>query len=167
MKSLIVFGSRYGTTEICANKLKEYLNGEVEIVNIDKNDNIILEKYENIIIGSPVYAGSFNKKIKEFIENNKIELTKKRLGLFMCCMSQGEKIKEQFEQNVPKDILKVASVKVNFGGEFKFSKMNFFEKKIIKIIAKKDRSLGEVDGKSDIYNINEDAIKSFAKSMGV
>ena len=46
----------------------------------------------------------------------------------------------------------------NFRGEFKFSKMNFFEKTIIKIIAKKDKSLGKVDGKTDISKINEENI---------
>ena len=55
----------------------------------------------------------------------------------------------------------------NFRGEFKFSKMNFFEKTIIKIIAKKDKSLGKVDGKTDISKINEENIKVFAKSLYV
>ena len=45
--------------------------------------------------------------------------------------------------------------------------MNFFEKTIIKIIAKKDKSLGKVDGKTDISKINEENIKVFAKSLYV
>lgn len=165
MKSLILFGSKHGTVEICANKLKEYLNGEIDIVNVDNNDDILLDKYDNIIIGSSVYAGAFNKKVKAFIENNKNKLINKKLGLFMCCMSQGERIREQFEQNVSKEILEAAVVKSNFGGGFKFSKMNFFEKNIIKMIAKKDKDLGEIDGKSDISMINEEAIKKFAEAM--
>ena len=44
--------------------------------------------------------------------------------------------------------------------------MNFFEKTIIKIIAKKDKSLGKVDGKTDISKINEENIKVFAVRAG-
>ena len=165
MKSLILFGSKYGTAEICANKLKEYLNGEIDIINIANNNDVLLDRYDNIIIGSSVYAGAFNKNVKAFIENNKNKLINKKLGLFMCCMSQGERIIEQFEQNVPKEILEVAVVKSNFGGGLKFSKMNFFEKKIIKMIAKKDKDLGDIDGKSDVSMINEEAIKKFAETM--
>lgn len=165
MKSLILFGSKYGTTEDSANKLKDYLKGDVEIINIKQAKNISLNNYERVIIGSSIYAGMINKDIKSFIENNKAELVNKKLGLFTCCMSDGEKVVEQFNQNVPKEILEVAKVKENFGGEFKFSKMNFFEKTIIKMIYKKDKSLGIVNGKSDISKINEEAIKNFAIIM--
>ncbi len=162
MRDLILFGSKYGTTETCANKLKEYMGGEVEVININKDSNISLDIYESIIIGSPVYAGMFDKEIKKFIEDNKDKLATKKLGLFMCCMSDDKRVIQQFEENVPKEILEKAKIKESFGGEFKFSKMNFFEKIIIKMIAKKDKSLGKVDGKTDINKINEAAIKKFA-----
>lgn len=165
MKSLILFGSKYGTTESCANKLKDYLKGQVEIIDIKKSNHISLNKYDKIIIGSSVYAGMINKDIKNFIENNKSELINKNFGLFTCCMSDGDKVKEQFNQNLPGEILEAAKTKENFGGEFKFSKMNFFEKQIIKMICKKDASIGKVDGKSDISKINEEAIKKFAMVM--
>ena len=45
--------------------------------------------------------------------------------------------------------------------------MNFFENIIIKIIVIKDKSLGKVDGKTDISIINEENIKVFAKSLYV
>lgn len=165
MKSLILFGSKYGTTESSANKLKGYLKGEVEIIDIKKSNNISLDKYDKIIIGSSVYAGMINKDIKSFIENNKAKLINKNFGLFTCCMSDGDKVNEQFNQNLPGEILAAAKAKENFGGEFIFSKMNFFEKLIIKMISKKDPSLGKVDGKSDISKINEEAIKRFAMAM--
>ncbi|MEG0296402.1 MAG: flavodoxin domain-containing protein [Clostridium sp.] len=166
MKSLVLYGSKHGTTEECAKKLKGYLDGEVDLINVEDNKEIKLDDYNKIIIGSSIYAGMINKGIKKFIEDNKSELIGKNLGLFMCCMSDGEKIKEQFEQNIPKEILDAAKVKESLGGAFKFSKMNFFEKKIIKMIAKKDPSLGSIDGKTDIYKIDEDVINKFAISMG-
>ncbi|MGL5692637.1 MAG: flavodoxin domain-containing protein [Peptostreptococcaceae bacterium] len=167
MKTLIVFGSNYGSTEECAKMLKNYIGQNCEVINVNNIKNTSLNKYENIIIGSPVYAGMFNKEIKEFIENNKDELINKKIGLFMCCMSNGEKINEQFEANLPKEILNNAVIKENFGGEFNFSKMNFLERSIVKMIAKKDKSLGKVDGKSNINIIDNDLIQQFAKCMEV
>lgn len=167
MRTLIIYGTKKGTTETCANKLKEYMIGDVDIINIKDNKSIDLNIYSTVIIGSPVYAGMFIKEIKEFIENNKSNLLDKKIGLFMCCMSQGEMVEKQFKENVPKEILDSSKIKSNFGGEFKFSKMNFFEKTIIKMIAKKDKTLGVVDGKSDISKIKEDNIKAFAQALEV
>lgn len=166
MKSLILYGSKYGTAEECAKQLKGKMQGEVELINIKDNKDILLTDYNKIIIGGSIYIGMINKEIKAFIESNKSELIQKELGLFMCCMSDGEKVKEQFEQNLPKEVLDAAKVKENLGGAFKFSKMNFFEKKIIKMIAKKDPSQGIIDGKTDISKIDEDAISRFIVAMG-
>lgn len=167
MRSLIVYGSKKGSTEYCANRLRSYINGNVDVVNINIIKDIDLNKYDTVIIGSSVYAGMFVKGIKEFIENNKVKLKDKNIGLFMCCMSNDEIVEKQFKENISEEILKVAKIKSNFGGEFKFSKMNFFEKTIIKMIAKKDKTLGVVDGKSDISKIKEDNIKAFAQALEV
>lgn len=167
MRSLIIYGTKKGTTEACAKKLKGYMKGEVEVINIKDIKDIDINNYDTVIIGSSVYAGQFIKEIKEFIQSNINKLKDKTIGLFICCMSQGEIIDKQFKDNVPEEILQAAKVKENFGGEFKFSKMNFFEKTIIKMIAKKDESLGNVDGKTDISRINENNIKVFADTLEV
>lgn len=167
MRTLIIYGTKKGTTETCANKLKGYMTGDVDMINIKDNKGIDLNIYNTVIIGSPVYVGMFIKEIKIFMENNKSNLLNKKIGLFMCCMSQGEMAEKQFKENVPKEILNTAKIKSNFGGEFKFSKMNFFEKTIIKIIAKKDKNLGKIDGKTDINRISEENIRIFAKTLGM
>lgn len=160
-----MYGTKYGTTESCANKLKEYLSEDTKVLNIKDTTDICLDDYDSIIIGSPVYAGMFNKGVKKFIEENKDKLIQKKLGLFMCCMADEKKAVEQFKQNVPKEVLDAAKFKENFGGEFKFSKMNFFEKNIIKLICKKEPSLANIDGKSDVNSINDSAIRKFARVM--
>lgn len=167
MSTLIVYGSKKGTTETCANKLKAYIKGNIDIINVNDVKDIVLDNYDTVIIGSAVYAGAFLNGIKEFIEVNKSKLKNKQLGLFMCCMSNDEIVEKQFKENIPEEILEVAKVKGSFGGEFKFSKMNFLEKIIIKMITKNDKSLGKVDGKSDINKINEDSIKSFAQALEI
>lgn len=100
MRSLIVYGSKKGSTEYCANKLRSYINGNVDVVNINIIKDIDLNKYDTVIIGSSVYAGMFVKGIKEFIENNKVKLKDKNIGLFMCCMSNDEIVEKRSEEVV-------------------------------------------------------------------
>ncbi|MGL4108925.1 flavodoxin domain-containing protein [Clostridium sp. LP20] len=165
MKSIIIFGSKYGTAEMCARKLKEKLGGEVDLVDINTNKDISLSDYDKVIIGGSIYMGMMNKEIKNFVQNNKEELIKKDFGLFMVCMSDNEKAKQQFKENFDEDILKNAKGKVNFGGAFLFSKMNFFERQIIKMISKSQKNDEKVDGKKDINRIDESSISDFVKIM--
>lgn len=165
MKILILFGSKYGTTEKCAGKLKEYINGDVEIININEKKNIELEKYNKIIIGSSIYVGVFNKKIKAFIKEHMEKLIRMDVSLFISCMAEGEELESIFKENISNKLLDGIKLKESLGGAFMFSKMNFFEKRIIKAISKKDSKLGVVDGKNDIIRINEEKIKNFAKQI--
>lgn len=166
MRSLILFGSKYGTAEECAKKLKEKLKGDVDLINIKNSKEISISDYDKVIIGGSVYMGMINKEVKEFVECNKSELISKKIGLFMCCMSEGDKIIEQFNQNLPNEVLSAAKVKESFGGEFKFSKMNFFERQIIKMISKKDPKIGKINVKNDFNRIDEEAINRFAIAIG-
>lgn len=165
MKSVIIIGSKYGATETCANKLKECMSQSADIINLNKTKDIELDNYENIIIGTPVYAGMINKEVKNFVESNISKLVNKNIGIFLCCMSDAEKVEGFLKENFSNEILNVAKIKESFGGEFKFSKMNFFEKKIIKMISKKDEKLSHINGKADISMIKDDAIENFAKRI--
>lgn len=165
MKGLIIFSSKHGTTEYCAKKLQNNLKSDFDIINIKNIKSIDISNYEKIIIGTSIYAGAIDKELKSFIESVKTELFSKDLGIFMCCMSDEPKVSQQFKDNFPEELLKSSKIVASFGGEFKFSKMNFFEKTIIKIIAKNDPKLGKVDGKSDINKINENIIEDFSRIM--
>lgn len=165
MKTLILFSSKYDTTRDCAVELKNYLSGQVDLVNVKNMKKLSPENYDRIIIGAPVYKGIIDKGIRAFTENNRDSLKNKDYGLFMCCMSQGARVEEQFNNNFSKEILNGAKVKENFGGKFKFSRMSFIEKKMIIMISKKEPSLGVVDGKRDIDKVNHQNIIKFAKAI--
>ena len=59
MKTLIIFGSKYGFTETCARKLGEQIDGDVEIFSVSKSNKVDFNKYNNIVIGSSIYIGNF------------------------------------------------------------------------------------------------------------
>jgi len=80
----------------------------------------------------------------------------KELGLFICCMEEGETGQKQLLDNYPEELIKNAKATAYFGGEFDFEKMNFFQKMIVKKVAHIDHSTSKMD---------YEAIRKFSKKM--
>ncbi len=156
MNTLIVYSTKYGCTEKCAELLSKKLIGKVDIINLKKVSYIDISKYEKIIIGGSIYIGKIQKEVTEFCSKNLDKLKEKRIGLFICGMQEGEIINNEFNQNFNSEIIKITDAKEHFGGEFNFNKMNFMEKIIVKKISKVTSSKS---------NILEDNIRKFAQVM--
>lgn len=158
MKTAIVFSSTHGTTEKAAHLLSEQIEGEVKIINLGKQPKQDIGEFDAVIIGGSIHAGSIQPEVKQFIERNKGVLSGKKVGLFLCCMFEGEKAQKQFEEAYPGDIRNASVANGLFGGEFLFGKMNFLQKLIVK----------KVSGvTSDVSNINNGEIKKFAAAFNV
>lgn len=156
MKTLIVYASSNGCTETCSEKLAEALPDSPQLANIKKSRQLNLENFDTILIGGSIYAGRIQGAIKKFCDKNLEELKHKQIGLFLCCMEEGETAVKQFESAYPEELRKHAIAKGLFGGEFNFEKMNFVQKAIIKKIAKTDKSISK---------ISEENIAEFIQSI--
>lgn len=156
MKTLIVYGTKYGCAQKCAMELSRELNDEIKIVNLKDKINIDLSNYDRVIVGGSVYIGRIQKEVTDFINGNLEELLKKEIGLFICGMQEGEMIQKEINENFPAELINKAKTVKNFGGEFIFNKMNFMEKVIVKKVSK------ITSDKSDILHGN---IKKFAMDL--
>lgn len=156
MNSLIVYCSSHGTTEKAARILGDYLDGDVKLIDLRENNVLDLTPYDAVIIGGSIHVGNIQRKVKKFISEHHTELFTKKIGLFLCCMFEGEKAKEQFEQAFPQDLRERSISNGLFGGEFLVSRMNFLERQIVKKVA---------GVKVDTSNINEVSIKEFAEHV--
>lgn len=156
MDTLIVYASKHGCTEKCANLLKEKLDGKVYVVNLKDSNEIDLSKYDKVIIGGSIYVGKIQKEVSKFSSENLETLKGKQVGLFICGMQSEEAIEKGLNENFPKELLKTAKAKGYFGGEFVFDKLGFMEKQIVKKVAKVNSD------KSNILNSN---IFKFAEIM--
>lgn len=134
MKTAIIFSSAHGTTEKASQLLKNHLKGEVDVINLKESSNLSLKDYNSVILGSSIYAGSVKSKLKQFIKQNQSNLVTKKIGLFLCCMYEGDKAAKQFETAYPEELKALSVSNGLFGGEFILSNLNFFERKIIKMI---------------------------------
>ncbi len=131
MKTLVLYNTRKGATEKCAQHIYSNLNNG-DVFNMDEF-NGDLSNYSKIYIGSPVYIGSLDKKVKTFIENNKQVLLTKELVLFICSMNESE-FDDMLNRNLSEEIKKHASIHC-VGGAYYFDKLNWLQKFVIKKMA--------------------------------
>jgi menaquinone-dependent protoporphyrinogen oxidase len=156
MKNLIVFASKHGCAEKCAAQLGGRLQGETRVVNIKDAGAENPAGYDAVIIGGSIHAGRIQKPIREFAARNLGLLKTKRLGLFLCCMEEGDKAETQFAGAFPEELIKAAVAKGLFGGAFDFERMNWLEKKII----------AKISGvKASVSKIKDENVDAFARAM--
>ena len=145
MRTLIVFSSKYGAGEKCANLIGKDLKGEVHTVNLKKEKCEGLHGYDTIIIGGSIYASRMGEEVKKFVENNKEILCTKNIGLFVCCKEIGDKAREYIKLNLPKWIIDMAFIQEHVGHEISLEKVNFLERFLIKGILKIKESYSDIN----------------------
>ncbi len=156
MKTIIIFESLHGSTEKCAHKLKELINGEIAIARLQENENVSIDDYDRVVIGGSIHMGVIQTRIEDFIKNNHSQLAEKKLGLYLCCMENGDTAQLQFNKAYPEELRKNALAIGLFGGEFNLGKMSLFEKKFTR------KATGI---KNSVSRINEEEIRKFALRM--
>ncbi len=83
MKTLIAYGTKYGSTEKAAKRLAQLIGEDAQLFNLKKDDlnSLNLYDYEAVAIGGSIYAGNIQKQVKNFCEENMDVLLEKRLGI--------------------------------------------------------------------------------------
>ncbi|HEY5524887.1 MAG TPA: flavodoxin domain-containing protein, partial [Clostridium sp.] len=109
MKTLIVYGTNYGTAEKVAKTIKDKISDQVEMVNIKKDSVPNLSEFNKVVIGSGVKIGMIKKELKSWMNNNCDEIIRKKVFLFLCASStKTEEIEKIWSANYPEKILNSA-----------------------------------------------------------
>lgn len=163
MKGLILYYSKYGSCEAVAYKLKEKLN--VDCMKYDSFDGNLMT-YDYIVLGFSVYAGVLSEQGKSFIKEHKDILLGKPLYLFNTGLTKDEEgVKKIYEDNFDADFLTHVSYYQCLGGCLDFTRMNFMEKSIIKLINKKAQMVEKNQMKSRVDMIDNERIQMFAEKI--
>ncbi len=155
MATVIIYSTRHGATKKCAELLKFKLFGS-ELADLKEALDLQLSGYDTVILGGSIQAGKVKGAFRKYCEKNKEELLKKKLGLYICCMSEDKQAEDQLKNNFSPELYEKALAKDYFGGIFDFAKMNFLERFIIKKVAKV---------KESVFKIKEDRITKFAEKF--
>jgi len=138
---LITFASKYGATSEIAEKIGAVLRQsgyDVDIMPADRVTN--LQSYKAVVLGSGVYAGQWLKKASRFLKENVKTLSGQMLWIFSSGPTgQGDPAELMKGWRLPKslqpvaDLIKPRGIAV-FHGNIRDDKLNFFEKRIIKMV---------------------------------
>lgn len=156
MKTLIVYYSKTGVTEDCAKELSKLIKGETELVNIKNKDKLNFDDYNSIVIGTSIYAGNINGKIKKLCTQNRDILMNKPLGIFTCGLSTDSEALTFLEKGIGVGLIQHAKVIAHFRGELRMDKLNFLFRFIIKKV------MESKGGKQTDFKIDRDKIKEFS-----
>lgn len=142
LKSLIVYGTRYGATRGTAEEIAKVLeakNIDVKLVNAKEEKIKDISDYGLIVVGSGIVCNRWVNEAEDFLKKFQKQLATKKVALFASSVkSIAEKegnIKEV--EKMRKAILddKVSKYHLNpialglFGGIIDFNKMNFLTRK--------------------------------------
>jgi len=144
MSTLILYATRYGCTEKCANQLSDKIKGQVEVKNLAKARDINLEPYNQVIIGGSIMAGKINKEVASYVNKNLNTLLGKKVGLFLCCLEHGKQAEKQMEEGFGAQLTERAIARGFFGGEIELRKLNFLLRQMIKKMLKTDQDVSRL-----------------------
>jgi menaquinone-dependent protoporphyrinogen oxidase len=86
MRTLIVFGTRYGATAGTSEEIAKVLQGEgfdVKIVNAKEEKIKDISMYELIIVGSGMQIGRWTGEAEDFLKRFQTHLAQKKFAIFV------------------------------------------------------------------------------------
>ena len=166
-KVLIVYCSRYGTTEEIAMKIAselEELGSQIDLINlktIEKKFWPNINKYRAIIIGTSIKMGKWTKEIKQYIELNLLNLRNYAfpIGIFIISglasdPNKHDELREKYIEKPLRNYKLTVSLYEIFAGVLDLtdaSKLSWLDKKIVEAMAKEDQNI-KINQKNDFRN---------------
>lgn len=153
MGTLIVYMSKHGCAEKAARIIAEVLGGDAAVVDLASKAPVDLSRYDTVIIGGSIYLGSLQKGLRKFCDKNLTQLLTKRIGLFICCMNQGDAARQHYEAVFDERLRSRAVAAGLFGGEIDFEDLSLLEKSILSQV---------INIAASVSRFDEAAVREFA-----
>jgi len=142
-KVALLYATRYGATKDTARWIKEGLNADVDMLDIeDISFTKSAKKYDLFIIGSGVWIDGVHKDILRFLETQKEELQGKVIASFILCGTTGEDVDgekriQQYFEKFHSSLDEKPAFSEQFGGRMIIDKLNEKDKKLLTMFYKK------------------------------
>ena len=147
-RTLVVYESRYGSTRIVAKTIALIMGAAVHcVVDEFKTE---YKDFDFVVIGSPIYMGDVEPKIKGFIHENQDWLSEKPVALFCTCLDRRGGIDnlKSIEKSLGKDAVSIDTI----GGRLKLNNLDLEDYKAIEsFLRRADLSFEDMD----FFNIEE------------
>ncbi len=180
MKTLIVYGTRYGATAETSEEIAKILRGEgfdVKVVNSKEEKIKDVSEYELVIVGSGMHMEKWVGEAEDFLKKFHKDLARKKVAVFISSAfvpldrSQGktaevERAQEKYlEQKVASYSLKPIATAI-FGGVLDFNKMGFLARKTLGGVKSSFEAAGYKETKPGVYDTRDwNEIKDWARKI--
>ena len=181
MKTLLVYGTRYGATTGTSNEIAKVLREagfEIKVVNTKKEKIRDVSEYELVIVGSGIRMGKWTDEADDFLKKFHRELEQKKLAIFVSSMKSVSEREGKTDDLASSHKIaledKVAQFSLHpialgfFGGVIDFNKMNFLFKKTMGFLKPQLEKDGFKEEPPGVYDLRDwDEIRSWAKDLAV
>ncbi len=156
-KVLVVYGSRWGSTEEISKELAKLMNEngiETELLNVEEiksRDYPPFEEFDGILIGSGIRISKWVKSVRKFLKkySEDINANMDTIGAFVSCGEGGDQeMRAQAKEKYVKEVLESYGVKVDIyealGGRIDLteeSNLGKMARKMMNMAAKDDPNL--------------------------
>ncbi len=179
MKTLLVYGTRYGATEGTSEEIAQVLHAEgfdVRVVNLKEEKIKDIAQYDLIIVGSGLQMGKWTGEAEDFLKRFQKELPQKKLAIFASTMKSvaqregkqddlAKEYKMSLEDIVAKyDLHPVAEG--FFGGILDYNKMNFIFRRTLGFLKPQLEKDGFKQTLPGVYELRDwEEIRGWAKEL--
>jgi menaquinone-dependent protoporphyrinogen oxidase len=179
MKTLIVYGTRYGATASTSEEIARVLRDEgfdVRVVNAKEEKLEDISEYKLIIVGSGMKLDRWTKEPEKFLEKFKKELTKKKVAIFVSSAIQVVYVHEGDTEAIERAQRKYLKEKAEkyflnpfamtiFGGVLNYDKLGFLTRKTVGQLWRKFEEIG-FEKKDGIYDTRDwEAIQKWTQEL--
>jgi menaquinone-dependent protoporphyrinogen oxidase len=179
LKTLIVYGTRYGATTGTSEEIAKILREkgfDVRVINAKKEKIKDISEYELVIVGNGMRMGKWTDEADDFLKKFQKELEQKKLAIFVSTMKTVSEREGKID-----DVAKMRKVSLEdkvaqynlhpialgfFGGVMDFNKMGFFFRRTMGFLKPQLEKDGFTETQPDLYDLRDwDEIRNWAKEL--
>jgi len=180
MKTLIVYGTRYGATAGTSEEIAKVLSEEgfnVKVVNAKEEKIRSISEFELVVVGGGLQMGRVTGETEDFLKTFQKELAQKKVAIFVSSAMKSvferegktedlEKTNKIFLEDQPaKYGLKPIAVGL-FGGIIDYNRMGLITRKAMGSMKARFEAAGFKETKPGVYDTRDwDEIKDWARKL--
>ena len=145
MKVLIAYRTRYGATASCARRLSERLRAQAVVVDLAGPRPPSATEFDAVLIGGSIYGGKVQREVSSFCDREQRALLARPVGLFLCCLLQGERAEAQLRSSFPDWLTAHAFQTAIFGGILEPRKLHLLDRLLVTSVAPPRRIISRID----------------------
>ncbi|MDN2664070.1 menaquinone-dependent protoporphyrinogen IX dehydrogenase [Psychromonas sp. 14N.309.X.WAT.B.A12] len=139
--TLILYSSVDGQTLKIINRIKQSIEGEVTVINVDDKLEIDFTLYNKVLVGASIRYGNFRKNMINFVNQHKQQLDALPNAFFVVCLTARKPEKAVPENNAYMKKFEQLSAwqpqhKAVFAGALLYSRYNWWQTLLIQLIMK-------------------------------